>query len=65
MPKMKTRSAVKKRFSTTASGKVKHKDAYKSHLLGKKSTKRKRNLRKDDVIENKAQEKRIKRMLGE
>jgi len=44
MPKMKTNSSAKKRFSFTASGKIKRKHAYKSHILTKKATKRKRNL---------------------
>ncbi|MBN1338610.1 MAG: 50S ribosomal protein L35 [Bacteroidales bacterium] len=44
MPKMKTKSGAKKRFSFTGSGKVKRKHAYKSHILTKKSNKRKRNL---------------------
>lgn len=44
MPKMKTNSSAKKRFSFTASGKIKRKHAYKSHILTKKDTKRKRNL---------------------
>ena len=44
MPKMKTKSGVKKRFALTATGKVKRKHAYKSHILPKKSTKRKRAL---------------------
>jgi large subunit ribosomal protein L35 len=44
MPKMKTNSGAKKRFVLTASGKIKRKHAYKSHILTKKSTKRKRNL---------------------
>lgn len=44
MPKMKTKSGAKKRFSLTGSGKVKIKHAFKSHILTKKSTKRKRNL---------------------
>ncbi len=44
MPKMKTKSGAKKRFSITGSGKVKIKHAFKSHILTKKSTKRKRNL---------------------
>ncbi|MBE7039937.1 MAG: 50S ribosomal protein L35 [Ruminococcaceae bacterium] len=46
MPKIKTHRASAKRFSLTKSGKVKLKHAYKSHILNKKSTKRKRNLRK-------------------
>ena len=44
MPKMKTKAAAKKRFTLTGSGKIKRKHAYKSHILTKKSTKRKRNL---------------------
>jgi large subunit ribosomal protein L35 len=44
MPKMKTISGAKKRFSLTGSGKIKRKHAFKSHILTKKSTKRKRNL---------------------
>ncbi len=45
MPKMKTHSGAKKRFSVTGSGKVRRLKAYKSHILTKKSTKRKRGLR--------------------
>lgn len=44
MPKMKTNSSAKKRFSITGSGKIKRKHAFKSHILTKKSKKRKRNL---------------------
>lgn len=44
MPKMKTNAGAKKRFKLTGSGKIKRKHAYKSHILTKKSTKRKRNL---------------------
>jgi large subunit ribosomal protein L35 len=46
MPKMKTRSAAKKRFRKTANGTFKHKKAYKSHILTKKNSKRKRRLGK-------------------
>lgn len=49
MPKIKTHSASKKRFSLTATGKVKRFKAYKSHILTKKTTKRKRNLRKSAI----------------
>lgn len=49
MPKLKTHSSSKKRFKITATGKVKRAKAYKSHILTKKSTKRKRNLRKTTV----------------
>ncbi|MFL5753217.1 MAG: 50S ribosomal protein L35 [Bacteroidia bacterium] len=44
MPKMKTNSSAKKRFSLTGTGKIKRKHAYKSHILTKKTTKQKRNL---------------------
>ncbi len=44
MPKMKTNSSAKKRFKFTGSGKIKRKHAFKSHILTKKATKRKRNL---------------------
>lgn len=44
MPKMKTKAGAKKRFTLTGTGKIKRKHAYKSHILTKKSTKRKRNL---------------------
>lgn len=46
MPKQKTHSGAKKRFSFTKNGKVKHAHAFKRHILNKKSTKRKRALRK-------------------
>ena len=45
MPKLKTHTGAKKRFKLTKTGKVKRAKAYKSHILNKKSTKRKRNLR--------------------
>lgn len=44
MSKLKTKSSAKKRFKVTGSGKIKRKHAFKSHILTKKSTKRKRNL---------------------
>jgi len=50
MPKMKTVSSAKKRFKFTGSGKIKRKHAFKSHILTKKSTKRKRNLTKTGLI---------------
>ncbi|TVQ90689.1 MAG: 50S ribosomal protein L35 [Bacteroidetes bacterium] len=62
MPKMKTKSGAKKRFSLTASGKIKRKHAYKSHILTKKSKKRKRNLTKTTLV-NKADENNVKAML--
>lgn len=63
MPKMKTKSGAKKRFSLTASGRIKRKHAYKSHILTKKSKKRKRNLTKTSLV-HKADEKNIKAMLA-
>ncbi|MBP5617732.1 MAG: 50S ribosomal protein L35 [Clostridia bacterium] len=61
MPKIKTHSGAKKRFSLTKTGKVKRAHAYKSHILNKKSTKRKRNLRKVVMadVTNVAQLKRL------
>ncbi|MDP4189136.1 MAG: 50S ribosomal protein L35 [Bacteroidota bacterium] len=44
MPKMKSKSGAKKRFSVTGTGKLKRKHAYKSHILTKKTKKQKRNL---------------------
>ena len=46
MPKIKTKRAAAKRFSKTGTGKLKRNKAYKSHILTKKTTKRKRNLKK-------------------
>lgn len=46
MPKLKTHSGAKKRFKLTKNGMVKRAHAYKSHILNKKTTKRKRGLRK-------------------
>ena len=50
MPKMKTHSGAKKRFSVTGSGKVRRLKAYKSHILTKMSTKRKRQLRGSSLL---------------
>ena len=50
MPKQKTHRGAAKRFSLTKSGLIKRGKAYKSHILNKKSTKRKRNLRKTGYI---------------
>jgi len=63
MPKMKTKSGAKKRFSLTASGKIKRKHAYKSHILTKKSKKRKRNLTQTGLV-HKADESNVKDMLN-
>ena len=63
MPKMKTNSGAKKRFTLTASGKIKRKHAFKSHILTKKSKKRKRNLTYFGEV-HKADENNIKRLLA-
>jgi len=62
MPKLKSNSGAKKRFSVTASGKIKRGHAYKSHILTKKETKQKRNLAKTGYV-FKGDEYRIKKML--
>lgn len=62
MPKLKTHSSSKKRFKITGTGKVKRNKAYKSHILTKKSAKRKRNLRKSTIAST-ANEATIKAML--
>jgi len=62
MPKMKSNSGAKKRFRVTASGRIKCKRAYRSHILTKKSTKRKRHLRKRSMI-NSADEPQVRCLL--
>ena len=52
MPKMKTNRGAAKRFKTTGSGKIVRSKAYSSHILTKKSTKRKRNLRKSTLVDS-------------
>ncbi len=63
MPKMKTNSSAKKRFTITGSGKIKRKHAFKSHILTKKSKKRKRNLTKTGLV-HKADVNNVKHMLA-
>ena len=63
MPKMKTHSGAKKRFKVTASGKVRGRHAFTSHILEKKSPKRKRKLG-TPVILSDHDAPRVKRMLG-
>jgi large subunit ribosomal protein L35 len=63
MPKMKTHKGAAKRFKMTASGKVRRFKAYKSHILTKKSPKRKRNLRRASVSATKGDTTRMKRLL--
>jgi len=52
MPKMKTNRGAAKRFKATGTGRIVRNKAYTSHILTKKSTKRKRNLRKDDLVDS-------------
>jgi large subunit ribosomal protein L35 len=63
MPKLKTNSGAKKRFALTGTGKIKRKRAFHSHILTKKSTKRKRNLVQTTLV-NSRDEGRIKTLLG-
>ncbi|MCX5836415.1 MAG: 50S ribosomal protein L35 [Deltaproteobacteria bacterium] len=51
MPKLKTHRGAAKRFSLTGTGRVKRSKAYTSHILTKKTTKRKRNLRKSAILD--------------
>ncbi|MDT8325042.1 MAG: 50S ribosomal protein L35 [Bacteroidota bacterium] len=62
MPKMKGKSGAKKRFKVTGTGKIKRVKAYRSHILTKKTTKRKRNLRQSTMVDQ-ADEKRIKKII--
>lgn len=62
VPKMKTHRGAAKRFSLTGTGQVKRAKAYKSHILTKKSAKRKRNLRKGTLV-SKADAKNIKMLI--
>jgi large subunit ribosomal protein L35 len=62
MPKIKTHSGAKKRFKMSKNGKPMRSHAYMSHILTKKSTKRKRNLRKTTVADV-TNQKQIKRLI--
>jgi large subunit ribosomal protein L35 len=53
MPKQKTHKGIRKRFKVTATGKVKHKKAFRGHKLGKKGAKRNRQARADRTLEGK------------
>ena len=63
MPKMKTNSGSKKRFTLTGTGKVKRKHAFKSHILTKKTKKQNRYLTHIGLVAN-VDEKRVKALLG-
>jgi large subunit ribosomal protein L35 len=62
MPKMKTHRGAAKRFKKTGSGKFARSKSNKQHILTKKTTKRKRDLRKSEMV-SKVDEKRLKQML--
>ena len=63
MPKLKTNRAAHKRFRVTGTGKIKRTKAYGSHILTKKTSKRKRNLRKGTMVAA-SDARRVRRMLG-
>jgi large subunit ribosomal protein L35 len=63
MPKVKTNSSAKKRFKVTPSGKIKRAQAYKSHILTKKTTKQKRGLTKMTMVSD-ADMSLVKNLLG-
>ncbi len=62
MPKLKTHKGAVKRFKKTASGKIKRSKAYKSHILTKKTSKRKRQLDRETYV-SKSDKKKILKML--
>lgn len=63
MPKIRTNRGAMKRFKLTGSRKVKRNKAYASHILTKKTSKRKRKLKKPDLVSS-SEKKRVKRMLA-
>ena len=63
MPKMKTHKGAAKRFKVTGTGKVRRNKAGKSHILTKKTSKTKRNLRRPDTIKTSGDTKRMRRLL--
>ncbi len=63
MPKLKSKRGAKKRFELTGTGKIKRRKAYFSHILTKKSSKRKRNLKRWRMV-SPADEKRIRRLIA-
>jgi len=63
MPKMKTNSGAKKRFTLTGTGKIKRKHAFKSHILTKKTKKQKRRLTHFSIL-NPADENSVKKLLA-
>ena len=63
MPKVKTNSSAKKRFKVTGTGEITFQKAFKRHILTKKSTKRKRNMRKKGIVQS-TERPRVLKMLG-
>ena len=63
MPKMKTHKGAKKRFSVTASGKLRRLRAFKSHILTKKSAKRKRRLRRPTTVHTPGEARNLRRLI--
>lgn len=63
MPKMKTRSAAKKRLKKVGNGKIKRAKAFRRHLLTRKSSKRKRQLRQETYV-SAADQRNMARLLG-
>ena len=63
MPKMKTHKGAKKRFKITGTGKVRRFKAFKSHILTKKTSKRKRRLRQSGLVATNGEVKHVKRLL--
>lgn len=64
MPKMKTHRGAASRFSITSTGKIRRRRANANHILGKKSSKRKRHLKAPDAVVAQPDRKRIRRLLG-
>ena len=62
MPKMKTNRGAAKRFKITATGEIRYAKAYSNHILTKKSSKRKRRLRKSDIVD-KSNKAMVKKMI--
>jgi large subunit ribosomal protein L35 len=63
MPKMKSHKGARKRFKVTGTGKVARRRAFKSHILTKKTSKRKRRLRRSALIKTRGETKVLKRLL--
>ena len=63
MPKMKSHRGARKRFKITGTGKVKRLKAFKSHILTKKTSKRKRHLRRATIVQTVGEAKNLRRLL--